>query len=72
MLKECNLLILKANYGTYILIYVLLHNVHTFFLCITNNDAKKVATLRIPEWKVGNKSSDTRTERSRGIQFAVG
>ena len=49
----------------HILIYVLLHNAHTFYLYITNNDAKKVTALKIPEWKVGNKSSDTRTERFR-------
>ena len=85
----------------HILIYILLHNAHTFYLCITNNNAKKVvirafsnvekaflifwlgsfnvcekviiftaresrvkkiATLRTPEQKVGNKSSGTRTE----------
>ena len=45
----------------HILIYVLLYNVHTFYLCITKNDAKKVATLRIPERKVGNRFPDTRT-----------
>ena len=45
MLKECNLLILKANYGTYIDLH-LVHNAQTFYLCMTNSDAKKVATMR--------------------------
>ena len=49
----------------HLLIYVLLNNAHTFYLCIDNNDAKKVTTLRILEWKVGNKSSDTLAEQSR-------
>ena len=31
----------------HILIFVLLHNERTFYLCITDNDAKKVATLGI-------------------------